>query len=98
MKANGTTNYHSLPEDVKAKLRALAVEAANIAGVTLDFKFDRIDVYKDGVLYEVLTGESKMPYTGNDFNIGLGASLVAVIALAATGLTIITKKRLVANA
>ena len=98
MKDNNTNNLNDLTGDVKSRLIALANEAAAIAGVTLDFKSDRIDVYKNGKLIETMTSNDKLPYTGNETNIALVVSSVAVIALAATGIAVATKKRLVANA
>ncbi len=92
MKDNNTTNYKDLPSDVKAQLRSLAVEAADIAGVTLDFKSDRIDVYKDGVLIDSVTSKGTLPYTGNN-SIVLVVSSIAVIALIA----VVARKKL-ANA
>lgn len=92
MKDNNTTDYHSLPADVKAELRALANDAASIAGVTLDFKSDSIDVYKDGKLIDSVTSKGTLPYTGNN-NIVLVVSSIAVIALVA----VVARKKL-ANA
>ena len=84
MKAHNSVDYKDLPVDVKSKLRSLAIEAANIAGVTLDFKSDRIDVYKDGKLLESFSREriGKLVYTGNN-SIVLVVSSIAVIALVA---------------
>ena len=84
MSENGTTNYKELPEDVKAQLKSLAIQAADIAGVTLDFKSDRIDVYKDGIQIDAFTRGSngKLAYTGNN-SIVLVVSSIAVIALVA---------------
>ena len=79
---NNTTDVHSLPADVKIKLRGLAEQAATIAGVTLDFKFDRIDVYKDGVMINSLSLSGKLPYTGNTATPIIIASAVAMIAIA----------------
>ncbi len=96
---NGTTDYKSLPTDVKNQLKALANEAASIAGVELDFTKDGIKVYKDGKLIEDITETTtsgKLAYTGN--NNALVVSTIAVIALAATGITVATKKRSAANA
>ena len=97
MQENGTTDYKSLPADVKAQLKSLANQAASIAGVTLDFKSDRIDVYKDGKWINSF-GSSNLVPTGAQDNTALVVSSVAVIALAATAITVATKKRLAANA
>lgn len=84
MKENGTTDYKSLPADVKSQLKGLANSAATIAGVTLDFKSDGIDVYKGDKLIDSIRSEStnKLVPTGNN-NIVLVVSSIAVIALAA---------------
>ncbi len=104
MQENGTTDYKSLPADVKAKLKSLANQAASIAGVTLNFTADGIKVFdKDGKLLDNYSsnngtsGGNKLAYTGNNTNIALVVSSIAVIALAATGVTVATKKRLTAN-
>ena len=94
---NNTTDVHSLSGDVKAKLIDLANRAAAIAGVTLDFKSDRIDVYKDGKWINSFGSNNLVP-TGTQVNAALVISSVAVIALAATAITVATKKRLAANA
>ena len=82
------------------KRRTIANEAADIAGVTLNFGKDKIDIYKDGKLINVLKfdGNGKLVYTGNGTNIALVVSSVVVIALAATVVTVIVRKRLSANA
>ena len=86
MKDNNTTDYKALPDDVKTQLRSLAVQAADIAGVTLDFTSDGINIYKDGKLIESITSANigKLAYTGNATNIAIIVSAVAVIAIAAT--------------
>ncbi len=94
---HNTKDVHSLPADVKAQLIELANRAAAIAGVTLDFKSDRIDVYKDGKWINSF-GSSNLVPTGTQVNTALVVSSVAVIALAATAITVATKKRLAANA
>ena len=100
MKDNNTTNFKTLPADVKEQLKSLANQAADIAGVTLNFKSNDIEVYQNGELIEVISGSSasgKLAYTGND-NVALVVSSIAVIALAATTMIVATKKRLAANA
>ena len=94
MQENGTTDYKSLPADVKAQLKSLANQAADIAGVTLDFSADGIEVYKDGKKIEAFTtgNTNKLPYTGNN-SIVLVVSSIAVIALVA----VVARKKL-ANA
>ncbi len=88
MQENGTTDYKSLPTDVKAQLRTLANDAASIAGVTLNFSADGIEVYKDGKLVESVSESGTLPYTGNNVNvIAIGSSILAIV-----GLAVIAKK------
>ena len=86
MKANGTTDIKSLPSDVKAQLKGLANEAASVAGVTLDFTSNGVNVYdENGTLLDSISADSlgKLAYTGNSVNVVLVVSSVAVVALAA---------------
>ena len=59
---------------------------------------DSIDVIVDGEVWTSLSTDGKVPYTGNDMNVALVVSSVAVIALAVVVATVATKKRLAANA
>ena len=97
MQDNNTTDYKSLPSDIKSQLKTLANKAASIAGVELIFKTDCIEVYKDGKKIDTISmsasgGSPKLAPTGNN-NIVLVVSSVAVIALA----TVVARKKL-ANA
>ena len=98
MKANNTTDVRSLDKEVRSRLLTLANEAASIAGVTLDVKADSVDVIVGGEVWTSLSTDGKVPYTGNDMNVALVVSSIAVIALAAVVATVATKKRLAANA
>ncbi len=97
MKDNNTTSYKSLPSDVKAKLKSLAIEAADIAGVELDFKTDGIDIYKNSTLIESITASTigQLAYTGNNVNIAVVVSSVVAIAMVAT---VVVRKKLAVNA
>ena len=81
----GITNYSKLSADKKNKLKTIANEAASVLGLTLTFKSGNVEVYKDGKLIETLGSNSngKLVYTGNNTNIILVVSSVAVVALAA---------------
>ena len=94
MTEQGTTDYKSLPADVKSKLQSLANSAASIAGVTLDFTAKGVEVYKDGKLISTVTSKDALPYTGNEMNTVLVVSSVAVVALA----TAFIARKKIANA
>lgn len=80
----GVTNYSELSADKKNELKTIANEAASVLGLTLTFKSGNVEVYKDGKLIETLgTSNGKLVYTGNNTNIILVVSSVAVVALAA---------------
>ena len=93
---HNTTDYKSLPSDVKAQLRSLAVQAADIAGVELEFTSDGINIYKDGKLIESITESSvgRLAYTGKNVNSILIISTLAIVALG----TIFVVRSKVANA
>ena len=100
MNEAGTADPTKLSSADKQRFMAIANEAAAILGLTLVFHPDSVDVYKDGVLLDTMTlgsittGNGKLVYTGNDINLALVISSVAIIALAAG---VVAKKRL-ANA
>ena len=72
-----------LTKEQKQKFRALCQEAADIIGVTLTYKNGTVEVYKDGKRIEVFYfTDGKLAYTGNETNIVLVVSSVAIIALA----------------
>ena len=81
---NNTTDYKSLPTDVKAKLRALANEAAAIAGVTLKFNADGIDIYKDGTHIYTVKDESNLVQTGSSNLVYVVLAGIAMIAIVGT--------------
>ena len=94
MNAAGVSDPSKLSKADKEKFMALAREAADVIGLKLVFHPHSVDVYKNGTLIETVTLGNKLVYTGNDVNLALVISSVAVIALAAG---FVAKKRL-ANA
>lgn len=84
MVENNTTDVKTLSKDLKARLRELATEAATVAGVTLDFKSERIDVYKDGEkIYSIKDG-SNLVQTGSSNLVYVVLAGIAIIAIAGT--------------
>lgn len=87
MKEENITDYKKLSAESKAKVEALAKEAASAVGATL--------VFEDGVPYLQdpngnvipLFDNGKLSYTGNNMNTVLVVSSIAVIALAAVVVT-----------
>lgn len=94
MESAGVSDPAKLSQADREKFMNIAREAAAIVGLTLDFHPAYMNVYKDGVLIDTVTMGSKLAYTGNNTNLALVISSVAVIALAAG---FVAKKRL-ANA
>ena len=79
----GVTDVNKLTAEQKQKVQSICQEAANIIGVTLTYKDGAVEVYKDGKKIETFTfTNGKLAYTGNNTNIVLVVSSVAVIALA----------------
>ena len=92
MEAAGATSYSDLTTAQKNELKSLANEAADILGLTLTFSQGRVDIYQNGVLIESVTLENdKLVYTGNNINIVLVVSTVAIIAVALVA--IISRKK-----
>lgn len=84
MKNAGVTNYDDLSDAKKDELKTIANEAADILGLTLTFKQGKVEIYQDGKLIETVTeNNGKLAYTGNNTNMVLVVSSVAVIALVA---------------
>lgn len=93
MERAGAKNYSELTAGEKSELKAIANAAADIVGVKLVFKTSSVEVYKDGKLIETVTNNSgKLAYTGNNVNMVLVVSSIAVIALA---ITVVAKRTLV---
>ena len=90
MDAAGVKNYSDLTTAQKNELKSIATEAAKLIDVQLVFKTKAVDVIKDGKVIEAVTlNDGKLAYTGNNINVVLVVSLIAIIALA---ITVVAKK------
>ena len=91
MEAAGTTDYSKLTVAQREQLKSLANEAASIVDVKLVFKKGTVEIYDNaGKLIEVLgQNNGKLAYTGNNVNVVLTTSVIAIIALA---ITVVTKR------
>lgn len=91
MEEVGATNYDDLTTEQKSELKNIATSAAEIIDVKLVFKKGSVDVYdNEGKLIETVTeNNEKLAYTGNNVNVVLIVSVIAIIALAIT----VTMKR-----
>ena len=88
--AAGVQNYSDLTTAQKNELKSIATEAAKLIDVQLVFKTKAVDVIKDGKVIEAVTlNDGKLAYTGNNINVVLVVSLIAIIALA---ITVVAKK------
>ena len=95
MEDAGVTNVSKLNSKQLDKIKSIANEAATIVDVTLKFKKNSVEIYKDGKLIEEVTSNTgKLAYTGNNVNAVLAVSSVTVIALA----TVFVVKKKFANA
>lgn len=91
MEKAGVTNYDKLTTAQKDELKSIATSAADIIDVKLVFKKGYVEIYSnDGKLIETV-GENngKLAYTGNNVNVVLTTSVIAIIALA---ITVVTKR------
>lgn len=91
MENAGAKNYDDLTSEQKNQLKSIATSAAEIIDVKLVFKKGYVEIYdKTGKLIETI-GENngKLAYTGNNVNIVLIISVIAIIALA---ITVVTKR------
>ena len=96
MENAGVTDVSKLSSEEKAKLQAIAKEAASIVDVNLVFKAGTVEVYKDGKLIESISNNyGKLAYTGNNISTVAVVSLVAIFALA---IGLVFARRRVANA
>lgn len=86
MQSAGTTDYNKLTKAQKEQVKSIATAAAEIVDVKLVFGTKTVSIYnKDGKLIETVTNNSgKLAYTGNNINVVLVVSIVAIIALAIT--------------
>lgn len=92
---SGVTDLSKLTTAQKNQLKEIAKSAAEIVNVTLVFKTSSVEIYKDGKLIETVTSNNgKLAYTGNNVNVVLVVSAIAIIALATT----VVAKKTFANA
>lgn len=91
MEAAGTTDYSKLTDAQKDKLKSIANSAAAIIDVKLVFKKNTVEIYDNaGKLIETIAqNNGKLAYTGNNVNVVLTTSVIAIIALA---ITVATKR------
>ncbi len=91
MEAAGTTDYSKLTDAQKDQVKSIANSAADIIDVKLVFKKNIVEIYNNaGKLIETIgNNNGKLAYTGNNVNVVLTTSVIAVIALA---ITVATKR------
>ena len=91
MEKAGTTNYDELATAQKDEIKSIATSAADIIDVKLVFKKKTVEIYDNaGKLIETVgQNNGKLAYTGNNVNVVLTTSVIAVIALA---ITVVTKR------
>lgn len=95
MDAEGAKTLSDLSKAGKEKLKTIANEAASVVGATLKFTSKTVEIYKDGKLVETATyTNGKLAYTGNNVNMILVVSSVAIVALA---VALVARKK-IANA
>ena len=84
MEAAGTTDYSKLTDAQKDQIKSIANSAADIIDVKLVFKKNTVEIYNNaGKLIETIgNNNGKLAYTGNNVNVVLTTSVIAVIALA----------------
>lgn len=93
MDSFGKTKISDLTKSEFNQLKTLANEIAEILDVTLVFKSNSVEIYKNGKLIEVIRSKNgKLVYTGNKTNIILVVSIATVLALI---LGIIARKKFV---
>lgn len=82
MDSFGKTKISDLTKSEINQLKTIANEVAEILDVTLVFKSNSVEIYKNGKLIEVIRAkDGKLVYTGNKTNIILVVSLAAILAL-----------------
>lgn len=91
MERAGTTNYDDLTTAQKDELKSIATSAAEIIDVKLVFKKGYVEIYDSiGKLIETVgQNNGKLAYTGNNVNVVLTTSVIAIIALA---ITVVSKR------
>lgn len=83
MENANVTNIAKLSSADLKKLQDLATEAAAILNVKIAWDGAKVTIYYEGRVEDVLDFNEKLTYTGNEINIALVVSSVAVVALAA---------------
>ena len=84
MEDYNTTKLGEVAKEDREKLKTIAIDAAKVVDLSVTFKPGTAEVYKDGKLVETVTmSNGKLAYTGNNVNIVLVVSSIAIIALAA---------------
>ena len=91
MEKAGTTDYNKLTTAQKDEIKSIATSAANVIDVKLVFKKGTVEIYDNaGKLIETVgQNNGKLAYTGNNVNVVLTTSVIAIIALA---ITVVTKR------
>ena len=91
MEKAGTTDYNKLTTDQKDEMKSIATSAANTINAKLVFKKGTVEIYNNaGKLIETVgQNNGKLAYTGNNVNVVLTTSVIAIIALA---ITVVTKR------
>ena len=91
MEKAGTTDINKLTDAQKDQLKSIANSAASIVDVKLVFKKGSVEIYDNtGKLIETVgQNNGKLAYTGNNVNVVLTTSVIAIIALA---ITVATKR------
>ena len=79
----GVTSLSKLSTADLKKVQNLATEAAAIVDVKVVWKSTTAEIYKDATLVDVIDFSGLLAYTGNDVNVALVVSSIAVVALAA---------------
>ena len=98
LKEAGATDVKKLDTqlnaDQRSRFKAICQEAADVFGVILVYKNGTVEIYKDGKKIDVYTfaDEDKLSYTGNNVNIVL---VVSVIALVSITTAFIVRKKLI---
>lgn len=90
MEEAGVTSYNDLTDKQKSELKSIANEVASVAGLTLKFGTNKVEIYKGNKLVETATKTNgKLQYTGNNSTV----LVVTSISLAIIALVAVAKKR-----
>ena len=88
MEAAGTTDYKTLTDAQKEQIKSIANSAASILDVKIVFQSGKVEIYDNtGKLIQTMGESGKLAYTGNDVNVVLTISAIAVSALAVAIMT-----------